>query len=416
MIHIMKKLTYILFVLCLTLYSCGMTDVWKDWENEGVMSADRLKPSEVKKVLCAADGWKMTYKGIDFYFEFNEGGYVISDTDKSILENKVESDYLMDFNGEKAVLLTLTNAGALKYLPEGSEKTFVITAYTDQKITAKGKDGGEAMILTKVTTADIKKNDEEKRVAVIAKNKALFLERIKTELYNGVIRDANGKLIGHYAISGENNDQIKISVLENRILTHHQRALTIVVDELDGVFHFDAVTLNGQSTTQILYNFADLTMSTDSKLIVGSNKEAVGFFTGSSFKTHFISKNNNKGDAKEELWAELGWKSIGDVELSDRDVRPLVFCPGSEDAIWYTFFDANWTVKSELDRIYFSKSAGYMPLGGANRVQEVEQKLSKFFAAWFHADGLYVIQETQGGTSYVYFLSPTTDNWFKVQK
>lgn len=29
----MKKITYILMSLCcLTLYSCGMTEPWKDWE------------------------------------------------------------------------------------------------------------------------------------------------------------------------------------------------------------------------------------------------------------------------------------------------------------------------------------------------------------------------------------------------
>ena len=47
----MKKYTYILMALCLTLSGCGMTDVWKDWENEGQMSDDRLRPSEVKTLF-----------------------------------------------------------------------------------------------------------------------------------------------------------------------------------------------------------------------------------------------------------------------------------------------------------------------------------------------------------------------------
>lgn len=54
----MKKLIYIMLSLCcLVFYSCGMTEPWKDWEHEGDMSADRLRPSEVKELLCAADGW-----------------------------------------------------------------------------------------------------------------------------------------------------------------------------------------------------------------------------------------------------------------------------------------------------------------------------------------------------------------------
>ena len=51
-----------------------MTEPWKDWEHEGDMSADRLRPSEVKELLCAADGWKMIYQGVTFYFQFDEEG------------------------------------------------------------------------------------------------------------------------------------------------------------------------------------------------------------------------------------------------------------------------------------------------------------------------------------------------------
>lgn len=412
----MKNLTYIWLVVCLLFSGCGMTDVWKDWENEGVMGADRLRPSEVKKILCAADGWKMNYKGSNFYFQFDEGGYVISDTDETILENQVESNYHLDFNNEKAVLLTLDDAGALKYLPEGSEKTFVITAYTEQQITAVGKSGGESMVLTKVTATDIKNNEEAKHAAIIARNKALFLKRIKTDLYNGVIRDASGKFLAHYAISGDNNEHIKLSVLENRVLTHYDRDLTVSANDEYGIFSFDAVTLNGQATTQIFYSFESETMNTDTHFAASPNKEVLGFYTGSSYKTYAISKNNNKGDAKEEIWQEIGWKSVGDIEVNDRDARPLVLCPGPENGIWYIFFDANWTTKDEMDRIYFHKSDGYMPLGGENRIRETEQQLSKFFAAWFHEDGFYMVQETSGGTSFLYFLSPTTDNWLKAQR
>lgn len=405
----MKKLNYVLLTLCLALYSCGMTDVWKDWENEGTMSSERLKPSELKTILCAADGWKLSYKGTDFYFQFDEGGLALSDTDDSILEDKVESDFHLDYDGEKIVLLTLDNSGALKYLPEGSEKTLAVTAYSDQKIMAKGRDGGLDMNLTPVTTAEMQ------RVA-IAKNKALFLQRLKTDFNHGVIRDANGKFIAHYALSGEEYDRINISVLENRELKHYQSTSALTVNDENGIITFDAVAMNGASTTQIIYNFVSGKMITNSQLKVETNNDPVTFFRSSDFKTYKISKNSNLGDAKEEIWQELGWKAISDIELSDRDVRPLVLCPGSENAVHYIFFDANLTTATEKDVIYFHKSGGYMPFGGADRVAEAEQKLSRFLAAWFHEDGLYMVKETSGGTSYLYFLSLTTDNWIKAQK
>lgn len=65
----MKKIRYTLLASCLfALCGCGTTDVWKDWEDQGTMNEEtRLRPSEVKKLLCAADGWKLSYEGVDFY-------------------------------------------------------------------------------------------------------------------------------------------------------------------------------------------------------------------------------------------------------------------------------------------------------------------------------------------------------------
>ena len=104
----MKKLIYIMLSLCcLIFYSCGMTEPWKDWEHEGDMSADRLRPLEVKELLCAADGWKMIYQGVTFYFQFDEEGNVASDSDETLLKNEVGTDYSLDFQGEKVVFAYL---------------------------------------------------------------------------------------------------------------------------------------------------------------------------------------------------------------------------------------------------------------------------------------------------------------------
>ena len=152
----MKNLTYILMSLCMVaLTGCGMTDVWKDWENEGMMNEERLRPSEVKELLCSADGWKMTYENTTFYFQFTKDGAVASDSDESILESATEADYYFDFNGEKVVLLKMSNEGMMKYLKQNQENTFVITDYSDSKITATGKTYGKTMILLPVTTAEL---------------------------------------------------------------------------------------------------------------------------------------------------------------------------------------------------------------------------------------------------------------------
>lgn len=400
----MKKLTYILFVLCLGLYSCGMTDVWKEWDDQGIMSADRLRPSELKKVLIAADGWKMTYKGVVFYYEFDAEGIVVSNADETILKDKVESDYTLSFKGEDILLLTIEDFGALKYLSDGLEKTFVITAFSAQAITATGKDGGEPMNLTPATAGEIKANEDLKAVELFMKD-------------NGVIRDADDKFLAHYAIFGDVDDKkIKISVLENRVLKHYDRDLTVNIGATDATLSFDAVTVHGKNISQIVFTISNKNMSVGSGLKVGINKDVVSYYTGGSYETHKLNGHNNIGDAKEEIWQELGWKAVGDLEINNRDVRPLVLCPGPENAVWYTFFDANLRTSDEIDRIYFNRSAGYMPFGGDDRVAEVEENLSKFLSAWFDADGLYMVRETNGNDSYLYFLSPTSDNWVKAKK
>ena len=53
--------------------------------------------------------------------QFDEEGNVASDSDETLLKNEVGTDYSLDFQGEKAVLLTLLNGGMLQYLNETTE-------------------------------------------------------------------------------------------------------------------------------------------------------------------------------------------------------------------------------------------------------------------------------------------------------
>ena len=162
----MKKYTYILLALCLTLSGCGMTDVWKDWENEGKMSDNRLRPSEVKALLCSADGWKMSYEGTDFYLQFDKNGTVTMNTDKTILKSEVVTDYHLNYQGEKIVLLTLAGGGALQYLKANQETTLVITSYSDSQIVATGQANEGKMDLASTTNAVMEANKEQKKDAL----------------------------------------------------------------------------------------------------------------------------------------------------------------------------------------------------------------------------------------------------------
>lgn len=413
----MKKLTYILLTLCLTLYSCGMTDVWKEWENEGNMSPDRLKPSEVKKALCAAEGWKINYEGHICYFQFDENGTVITDTDKSILEDKVESDYHLDFDGEKVVLLTMS--GALKYLPGSPEETFAITDISDREIVMTGRTDARELNFVSVTTAELKANENDKADALILKKKLEELAKNGT----GVFRNDEERFVVHYAISrNENgNGSIRLSRLNQRVLEHQDIALTWEMgDELVTFTLNEPIAIDGNSLQHLYYSFTTHAMTSDCALTLDPNKDIVNYYTGSSWKKHKITNYYDHGDAKEELWEELAWRGVGDIEMDDRPERYFVLCPGPEDLIWYILYPTNWTVGDDADRIYFNSGQPTQPYGShdSEDINRANANLSKFFTAFYDEDGFYMIQDRvqvkDKMISYVYFLSPTSDNWFMV--
>lgn len=408
----MKKLTYVLMALLnLAFYSCGMTDVWKDWESEGIQNPNRLKPSEVRNSLCAAEGWKLNYKGHNFYFQFSEDGTVVANSDYTILDETTYTTYRFSSEGDSLVLLTIDGGGHLSSLGDDSEDTFLVSDVSESKITCKGENNKVEMDLVTVP---------EKEIQDQMASKSLLLSMKKNGFLNGVVRDANDKFVAHYAISIP-DQKIRFISFEGRQLVHQESLLNI-----DGAtFTFSGITLDGQSASELTYTskgdgFAVL-KGVDG-LSVTSNKDAVDFFNGTSYQTYKISKNNHIGDAKDELFDELSWSSIGDIEISDRTRRPLVFCPSGADSFWYVFFDSknddnDSLIKDELDRVYFTRADGYMPYGGDSQwVSETNVHLSKFLAAWFHKDGLYLVKETDGNKNYIYFLSPTTDSWFRIEK
>lgn len=413
----MKKLTYILLTLCLTLYSCGMTDVWKEWENEGNMSPDRLKPSEVKKALCAAEGWKINYQGHICYFQFDENGTVVTNTDKSILEDKVESDYYLDFDGEKVVVLTMS--GALKYLPGNPEEVFAITQTSGQEIVMTERTSAQEVSFTSVTTAELKENENDKADALILKKQLEELAKNGT----GVFRNDEERFVVHYAISRNENGSgsIRLSRLDQRVLEHQDIALTWQIDEELVTFTLgEAVTINGSSLGHLYYNFTTHAMTSDCALTLDPNKDIVNYYTGSSWKKHKITNYYKHGDAKEELWQELAWRGVGDIELDTRPERYFVLCPGPEDLIYYILYPTNWTVGDDADRIYFNSGQPTQPYGShdSEDINRANASLAKFFTAFYDEDGFYMIQDMvqvkDKMISYIYFLSPTSDNWFMV--
>ena len=411
----MKKLIYIMLSLCcLVFYSCGMTEPWKDWEHEGDMSADRLRPSEVKELLCAADGWKMIYQGVTFYFKFDEEGNVASDSDETLLKNEVGTDYSLDFQGEKAVLLTLLNGGMLQYLNENSETTFVITGYSDSQITAVGQTHGKEMILTPVSTAALQQAKERKRLAIIAYNKAQAMDLLKGELNNGVFRRSSSSFLAHYLIicDESNNWKVKISAIDNGVVKHTEYPMIIdTTNDENAVLTLGSnVTVDGISLNKLYYNYLNGEIETDNANVVCDTRKAsdIAAWYADGWKTHIVDQD--------EIHADFKGIFHSGVEFDDRNPRNLIACPWSGMGS-YIGFAVTMTADNATGRIFISLGEPYDLFGWNNNPADynrVQQDYSKFLSFCVSEDGFYWSYDDND--SMVYVLSATGERWFRMKK
>ena len=66
--------------LCLILSGCGLTNPYEKWLTDD-QDPDRLRPSELKAVLCDVGTWVVDYDGTDVYFQFGTDWSLTSDSD-----------------------------------------------------------------------------------------------------------------------------------------------------------------------------------------------------------------------------------------------------------------------------------------------------------------------------------------------
>ena len=158
----MKNITKTLMMsMCLALAGCGLSDPWEEWSDEGKMPADRVVPSEVKETLCSAEGWKMTYQEVDFYYSFDENGTVTCNS--NLFVDQTLTSYHFNWTDPSSVILTVEGAGHLASLEENPfGNDIVITDYSSESIACTDESGTVSVTMTPVTSADIEAMDTEK--------------------------------------------------------------------------------------------------------------------------------------------------------------------------------------------------------------------------------------------------------------
>lgn len=399
----MKKYTYILLALCLTLSGCGMTDVWKDWENEGKMSDNRLRLSEVKALLCSADGWKMSYEGTDFYLQFDKNGTVTMNTDKTILKSEVVTDYHLNYQGEKIVLLTLAGGGALQYLKANQETTLVITSYSDSQIVATGQANEGKMDLASTTNAVMEANKEQKKDAL---RKLEGLENMAS----GALRVNGGDIVAYYSISSDedNNWTLQTVTIEGGMVVRSDYPVNVNNDDASrGVLTINGLKIGGYDIGTITYsydNYQETTIDNENLSIDFSAGSEVANVYNGSWSTRVVDRDNICADMKGML---------SQVEFDDRTPRHIVVCPGSTgEGQWhYVFFIVNATADNTTGRVLLKSPGTELLFGGyGNDVALVQSNFASFLNCCFSEKGVWMWEKD----SYIYVISPTSDHWFRM--
>ena len=344
---------------------------------------------------------------LSLLFRFRTDGTVAITSDYRIPDETLYTKYYF-LREPEGVRVFLSNAqNYLSSVLPGSDASFIIPQLGTTDLKVIGTETGSNYTWSSREVSAVEAEESAKSTVIALKRAGLI---------NGVIRDAQGHFKAHYAISLLKNE-IAFSLLKDRKLTH---SVAKIQEVSENKFTFESTDFGdfrvGELSFRIMDSDVQMTIDNDHGWVVTPNKDVVPYFTGKDYKTHIVSKNNSKGDASDQILSDLSWLSVGDVEISDREARPLVMCPGPQDAIWYIFFDANLSVRSESDRIYFSRTPGYMPFGGADRIAETEEKLRHLLEFWYSPEGLYMVRDSDKDHQYIYFLSPMGDAWIKAQR
>ncbi len=402
---------------CLTLGGCGLTNPYEKWLDECQENPDRIRPSEVKSILCTVGTWKTDYEGTDVYFQFSSDGSVSSDSE--IQKLATNSTFNVMSVSSKVVSLTIIGGGHLTYVDSNAEETYFVEELSSTSITVKGKEGGETLVLVPAPSEEFE--------AINASKEALLATMAAANMFaeagygTSSVSDGDG-FVCRFAIFPE-KCSIRFDIIEDGKLSH--QTISISVDEAGNLQLGSPLTIGENTITGLELKGANVKMEGAEELKVARNNVSRANFLSGDYKTHKINLIDGVGDAVkyvvDEFMPHDEWEFI---EFNERETRPLVFCPreGHEkDHYWYVFYDSfnednGPVVSSEFnDIIYMQKSQGTMPFDdwGVDISDEVEKDFPKFFKGYFDKDGLILVYLPEGEESYLWLLSPTTDFWIK---
>lgn len=410
--------------LCLILGGCGLTNPYEKWLDNGLEDQDRLRPSELKAVLCDVGTWKVDYEGTDVYFQFGTDWSLSSDSE--IPQIATSSTYNLMSLSAREISLTLVGAGHLSYIDGSVDESYIVNEFSSTSVSATGKGSGKVITFIPGDAKALEDLAEAKKALLVTVEacNSFAAAGYKT----AAVHNADGDFVCRFAINPEART-LQFDVIEAGILTH--TVVDVEADKDDNLDFVTSIKLNGNTVTGLVSTSKGIAFKGENNLKIESNGYSRSYFLGGSYHTHAINLLAGRGEAVQYIVDEVTpHDEWGDIEISDRETRPLVFCPENDkEHYWYTFFDSfkeedGAKVSAQYnDIIFMSQSDGYMPFGGwtddndqdINNAPEILSALPRFMTSYFHKDGLILVHDEDDEFSYIWIISPTTDFWARAR-
>lgn len=250
---------------------------------------------------------------------------------------------------------------------------------------------------------------------------------------------SNGRFIARYALYTD-EDKLNLTYFEGRDLKHK------TVDYIRTSEHaidFEDIALSTTKLTGFTYESGTIKLkgTNISNYVLKSQKDVIEKLsaTGSVYwSTEALCKNGKKrtknGDAKTEFNTEFNSNIYMEFLCFNQNgyKYPLFYSgiTSHGDVIYKNNCNAlrDLCKSGENDILLFTLNDPQINYGGGgtfpnfsadeNKATDAPRRyfnitMPKSLAAWSHTDGLIIAEEAGIGETFYYFLSPTTDSWFK---
>lgn len=435
----MKKTTIFLATLLLV-FAAGCHDeasldgLESQTKEEGASAGENAESLAVKEALTYESAleynWVAEYapaagKSYTILFNFLSDSSVASDSPVSDDEKNLalfsvsalkEGGATIKFDGP-----TMLNDRIID--SEFRERQLIVESMTETTIHCVGASSGKPVVLTKATSEDVLKLGE----------KLVWLALSKKNALQGVLRDGENRFLARYAVDKKSRS-MEFTWIDaaSKDARHESADFELEVTDAQYGIRWPGIAINGTDFTSLTYTIAGehLAFNVTEANIAAATEAHPGFVDKAS-KQYNLGGKLECGTAHPTLWAAL---------VSDK-FRSILFYPYADDIPLrveayaddgttgnYLFVNdyttdpktARFDSDADWIRFYASMQGDFLKIPTGSDlpswpISQAAADLKPFTDFYFHADGLYVVEESDSRGKGFYLISKTGNLWVKVR-